>query len=286
VSRRGGIVRPSKRPPGWLPPGPEPAGPGDREDLWPAEGEDLCHLTGSWRIFQRTGGHRYSLDDTSTAWYALRAAKGRDINRHLDLGCGIGSVLLMVVWGLDPETVSVGIEAQELSHGLAERSIAYNGVDHRVRALNGDIREASMLPDDARFDLVTGSPPYIPIGDGVMSDKEQCAPARFELRGGIEDYCLAAARWMAPDGLFVFCHAAPQRQRCLDAARAAGMTVVRFQEVVPRAGRNPLLTLFVARFTGDGDPEPLEDAPLVVRDVDGARTPDYLSLRNDMGMPP
>ncbi len=286
MSRRGGIVRPSKRPPGWEPPGPEPAGPGDREDLWPAEGEDLCHLTGSWRIFQRTGGHRYSLDDTSTAWYALRAAKGREVRRHLDLGCGIGSVLLMVVWGLDADNESVGIEAQELSHGLAQRSIAYNGVDHRVRALNGDIRNPEMLPAAGKFDLVTGSPPYIPIGDGVMSDKEQCAPARFELRGGIEDYCEAAARWMAPDGLFVFCHAAPQRDRCLDAARAAGLVVTRFKEVIPREGRSPLLTLFVARFAGADDPEPVAEDPLVVRDAAGARAPGYLELRNDMGMPP
>ncbi|MEO1267741.1 MAG: SAM-dependent methyltransferase, partial [Myxococcota bacterium] len=58
----GGIVRASKRPEGWLPPGPTPAGPGDRHDLWPAKGEDLCFLTGSWRIFQRLKGHRYSLD--------------------------------------------------------------------------------------------------------------------------------------------------------------------------------------------------------------------------------
>lgn len=263
-----------------------PAGPGDREDLWPAEGEDLCHLTGAWRIFQRTGGHRYSLDDTATAWYALRAAKGREIRRHLDLGCGIGSVLLMVVWGLDPEVESRGIEAQELSHGLAERSIAYNGVDHRVQALRGDLRDASMLPAEPKFDLVTGSPPYIPIGDGVMSEKEQCAPARFELRGGIEDYCQAAARWMAADGQFIVCHAAPQRQRVIDAGAAAGLTVTRFKEVVPRAGRSPLLTLFAMRFAAEGDGPPVEEPSLVVRDEAGTRTADYTQLRNDMGMPP
>ena len=192
----------------------------------------------------------------------------------------------MVVWGLDPQTQSVGIEAQTLSHGLAVRSIAYNGVEHRVRALHGDLRDASLLHPDAVFDLVTGSPPYIPIGDGVMSDKEQCAPARFELRGGIEDYCLAAARWMAPGGRFVFCHAAPQRARCFDAAAAAGLSVTRYMEVVPREGRSPLLTLFAARVSAAGDGPPEAEPPLVVRDADGGRTPGYLQLRDDMGMPP
>jgi hypothetical protein len=30
----------------------------------------------------------------------------------------------------------------------------------------------------------------------------------------------------------------------------------------------------------------IEAAPLVVRDADGARTPAYLQIREDMGMPP
>jgi tRNA1(Val) A37 N6-methylase TrmN6 len=192
----------------------------------------------------------------------------------------------MVVWGLPPETRSTGVEAQALSHGLACRSIEYNGVGGRVRAIHGDIREPSVLPGGARFDLVTGSPPYIPVGSGVMSEKEQCAAARFELRGGIEEYCEAAARWMAPGGQFVVCHAAPQRPRVMAAAAGAGLAVTRFREVVPREGRDPLLTVYVARFAQEVVDPPHQESELVVRDLAGARTTEYLALRKDMGMPP
>ena len=27
------------------------------------QGEELCYLSGDWRIFQRVGGHRYSTED-------------------------------------------------------------------------------------------------------------------------------------------------------------------------------------------------------------------------------
>jgi hypothetical protein len=72
-----------------------------------------------------------------TALVALQEATSAGTSRqppahHLDLGCGIGSVLLMVAWGL-PGVASCGVEAQEVSLGLARRSILYNGVADRVQ---------------------------------------------------------------------------------------------------------------------------------------------------------
>src|SRR3990170_4343828 len=92
-----GVVRAARRPAGWRAPGPAPAGPGARPDLHPGPGEDLCFLTGDWRIFQRVGGHRWSLDDLVTA-HAAAAAVAAPPARALDLGCGVGSVLMMVAW--------------------------------------------------------------------------------------------------------------------------------------------------------------------------------------------
>ena len=100
---------------------------------------------------------------------------------------------MMVAWGL-PDVKMVGVEAQALSYGLARRSLAYNGVTSRVEVRHGDLREADMVPEGSVFDLVTGTPPYIPLGHGSVSKKEQCGPCRFEYRGGVEDYCDAAKR--------------------------------------------------------------------------------------------
>ena len=281
-------MRPARRPAGWQAPGPPPAGPGTRADLWPGPGEDLCYLTGDWRIFQRTRGHRWSLDDLVTAWYALEAVRGRPVRRHVDLGCGIGSVLMMIAWAL-PEVRSTGIEAQDVSVGLARRSLAYNGVTDRAGVRHGDLRQVAPGLDAASCDLVTGTPPYFPPGHGTVSDHIQCGPCRHEARGGIEDYCAAAAHLLAPGGRFVTCHAARQSPRVDAAAAGAGLVVLRRRDVFGRAGRPALLAVHVLARADEADDDGGSyeiEPPLVVRDRSGARTAGFVEIRQAMGLPP
>src|SRR5215475_4159434 len=81
-----GIVRRARRPAGWRAPGPRPATPDDRPDLWPRMGEDLCHLAGDWRILQLVRGHRWSLDDLVTAWFGAELLRETPPGRFADLG--------------------------------------------------------------------------------------------------------------------------------------------------------------------------------------------------------
>ena len=280
-----GVVREARRPLGWRPPGSLPVGPGDRDDLWPAAGEDLCYLSGEWRIFQRVDGHRWSLDDLATAWFAAQHAPAA-VRRALDLGCGIASVLMMVAWTF-PGAEVVGIEAQALSVGLARRSLAYNGIDGRCRVLHGDLRDPALPGDGPIFDLITGTPPYIPPGAGTPSTKVQRGPCCFETRGGVEAYCAAAARSLAPGGRFIACEGANPPERTFAAARAAGLEIRAWREVIPRAGKPPLFALY-AMGAADDDPSPPPPAgpPLVVRGRDGERTPECAAMRAAMGLPP
>src|SRR5213078_2755580 len=94
-----------------------------------------------------------------------------------------------------------------------------NGAEGRVELRHGDLRDPEMLPEGATFDLVTGTPPYFPIGTGVESTLVQKAPCRFEHRGGVEDYTAAAARALAPRGRFALCAAYGQQER-IEAAAA------------------------------------------------------------------
>lgn len=270
-------MRAARRPPGWAAPGPPPAAGEPRAELWPAAGEDLCWLAGDWRILQRVDGHRWSLDDLVTAWLAARESAAPE--RILDLGCGIGTVLLFVAWRF-PRARVTGIEAQDVSVELARRSLAWNGVEDRCRVVHADFREA---PLDEKFELVTGTPPYFPGGSGLESDRVQRAPCRFEHRGGIEAYCDAAARRLAPGGLFVACEATSQAARVDGAAASAGLAVERRLDVIPRAGKPPLLSVFTFRAAPRAT---LVDPPLIVRDAHGRWTDAFRALRADMGMPP
>ncbi|MES1204385.1 MAG: methyltransferase domain-containing protein [Pseudomonadota bacterium] len=305
TSPRGGLVRGTRRPPGWQPPGPPPFPPDERSELWPDTDEDLCWLAGDWRLLQRREGHRFSLDDLVTAHFAARTATttalpaaapatttttttttadGPGPARILDLGCGIGTVLLLMAWRF-PASRVWGIEAQTVSAALARRSIAWNGAGARCAVASGDLRDATLLEEEPPFELVTGTPPYFPRGTGVESDQIQQGPCRFEHRGGIEDYAAAAARRLIPGAPFVACAAGTQTDRVLAAAAAAGLAVDRLREVIPRAGKAPLVLLFSMRHRANA-PAMVVEPPLIVRDTAGRRTDEFVALRAEMGMPP
>jgi hypothetical protein len=146
-----------------------PSGPlahGDVDDpaFQPRRGETLCSLSGHYMIYQYTKGHRFTTDDVCTAYFAYNEMKEAIIgNRaqnikqnltqnldnntsglspspsssqsssHLDLGCGLGSVLLMLKWKFgDSIKQSIGVEAQGANLDLARRSITYNGLEVRT----------------------------------------------------------------------------------------------------------------------------------------------------------
>src|SRR5262245_41566407 len=101
--------------------------------------DETCDaLTADWRVIQRRRGHRYSIDDVAVAWLATTMRPGA--RRALDLGCGIGSVLLMVAWKL-PHARLVGVEVEELSIDLARRNMGLNGCSDRVDLVHGDLRD-------------------------------------------------------------------------------------------------------------------------------------------------
>ena len=242
------------------------------------DGEDLCLLAGDWRILQKRRGHRWSLDDLVTAAFAAEVSGPAAPARILDLGCGIGAVLLLLAWR-HPEARLTGVEAQAGSLALARRSIEWNGCGARCETRLGDMRDDTVVAESA-FDLVTGTPPYLPLGTATVPRRAEQPGCHLELRGGIEDYCAAAARALAPSGRFVVCHS--DRARVERAAEAAGLALGRARDVVPRRGKAPLFAVYEL---GRGDLARHELAPLVVRDQSGEWSAEFRALRRSMGMP-
>lgn len=235
-------------------------------------------ITADYRILQRRRGHRYSLDDLATAWEAVCLKPTAE--RYLDLGCGIGSVLLMVSWKL-AEARAFGIEALALSADLARRSIAINGIGDRVSVIDGDLRDVVRSWSGGRCQLVTGTPPYLPKTDALASPDPQRAAARIELRGGVEDYLAAAAAVVSPDGRVVVCADARKPERVIAGAEDAGLVPLRRRDIVPRLSAPPLLSVWVLAPSGNG---PLEHLTLLVRGADGEQTPAARAMRRCFGL--
>ncbi|HTU60037.1 MAG TPA: methyltransferase [Polyangiales bacterium] len=265
-------------------------------------------LTDRVRVLQRRSGHRYSVDDVATAWLALRAMP--DARSCLDLGCGIGSVLLMVADRV-PRARAVGVEAQAGSYALAERNIERNRLGRRVSVQYGDLRDPALLDrilqaeaafgHEGGFDLVTGTPPYKPLGTATASPDPQRAHARIELRGGVEAYLAAAARVLAPEGVFVMCAQQEQAERVTSGACAVDLLPIYRVDVIPmreRKGRLFSVYAFVRASCPDAGASvierlraqplsaagPVEPEVVVLREEDGARTEAARALREYFGL--
>ena len=235
-------------------------------------------ITADFRIYQRRKGHRYSLDDLATAHQAVNAAP--EAKRVCDMGCGIGSVLLMLAWKLDGARVW-GIEALDVSAGLARKSVDFNGIQQRVEIIDGDLREVTASWPHGPCDLVTGTPPYLPEGTALASPDPQRAAARIELRGGVEDYIASGARLLAERGALVLCADGRKPERVLAGADAAGLHAQIRRDIWPHVGaEHPLFAVW----TLTRHPGPLARTELIVRGEDGEQTEEARGLRATFGL--
>jgi tRNA1Val (adenine37-N6)-methyltransferase len=235
-------------------------------------------LTRDVTIVQRLKGHRFSSDDMITAFVAVRRAP--HATRVLDLGCGIGSVLLHVAWSL-PDSTLVGIEAQEISFALLAENVRRNQMNDRITIHHGDLRDRSARLGGP-FELVTGTPPYFPPATALDAMDAQRAYARIEYRGGIDAYVIAGAAALAPGGSLVLCGDARTEERLEAAAREVGLRVVARTSIVASAPKPPLFAVW----TLSRGHEDFVASELVLRDAEGRSTDDAAMLRDFSGFEP
>lgn len=250
--------------------------PWQEPEGWPEDAE-RNRLIGDWYLYQRRGGHRTSTDDVLTAWFAAERCCS-PVARYLDLGCGIGSVLLMTAHRLRPQH-SQGVEAQPQSFAMATRGVSElpEGAP-TIDVAHSDFRQ--FVPE-APFDLITGSPPYFPLGTGVLPDDSQRRACRFEARGGVEAYCATAARCLAPGGRVYLVFQTVGDQRVSDAASDAGLHITARVDATMKVERmDPFLSVYeFAR-----QEAPLESYSLTIRSSDGALHPSYRAARRTLGV--
>ena len=270
---------------GWTRPGIRPPGGLEAE-----EGETQDHLCGHFRIFQYAKGHRFSGDDILVAWFGTtRCPQPR---RIADLGSGIGSVGMAAAWRC-PGAVVHTVEAQAISARLARKSAAYNGLLERFAIHEGDLRDPGLFPGQEPFDLVFGSPPYWPMGTRVEASHPQAVPARLEVRGHIGDYARAAARILAPGGVFACVFPLDQADRAERAYADAGLLILQRQDVLFKEGEPYGLALYAGSRRADlpeGFQEaaalPAQPPAITIRRRDGRVHPSIAMVRLVMGFPP
>jgi tRNA1Val (adenine37-N6)-methyltransferase len=235
-------------------------------------------LSGDFIIYQPVQGQRYSTDDMLVAWLAVRELREypENIQSFLELGCGLCAVSMIVLWCC-PELSGIGIEVSGERLECARRSLAANHLEQRFKLINADVRSLSLKK---RFSFITSSPPYYEFREGPVSPDPDRARVRFETKGCIEDYFQAATAHAASQARFITVYPTRFKERVVSAARANGFFILRSIDIIPRAGKPALFTLFTCV---NEKPASLHVEELAVRGPDQLFTPEFRTVRRMLG---
>jgi tRNA1(Val) A37 N6-methylase TrmN6 len=145
--------------------------------------QDLIYvLNKRVQLLQTAKGFRTSIDSVLLA-AACRAEMGEKI---LDLGCGVGSAGLCVLFRVSDIALS-GVEIQAESVELARQNAALNGMTERCVFEQTDIRDFK----GRNFHHVICNPPFLEAGTHMVSPSESLAIAK-----GQKDSALSLKHWI------------------------------------------------------------------------------------------
>lgn len=205
--------------------------------LKPQERLDELHRNG-YVIIQNPGRFCFGMDAVLLSGFAS-AKKGE---RALDLGTGTGIIPILLEAKTDGEHFT-GLEIQEESADMAARSVALNGLAHKITIVTGDIKDASKRFGASSFDVITTNPPYMIGEHGISSANPAMAIARHETLCTLDDVLLESAKQLKPKGRFYMVHRPFRLAEILYKMVSAGIEPKRMRLVHPFLDREPNMVL-------------------------------------------
>lgn len=198
-------------------------------------------------LLQDDGQFKLGLDAVLLARFSAPRAG----MRVCELGCGAGALILLLL-SVQRELLIDGVEIQPAAAQLALRSVKRNGLEDRVRIIQGDfLRELAGLTP-GKYDMVTANPPYMPANAGKHARLSALSQARMEISCTLTDVCAAASRLLRPGGLFEVVYPPARLAELMRALPAYGLSPRRMRMVHPRTDRPASLVLLEARRGGRG----------------------------------
>ncbi len=200
---------------------------------------------GGLRLMQAAKGYRFSLDPILLAHFA-------DIREHdsvVDLGSGSG-ILPLLLARLSAAPKLLGIELQPQLAERAERNVTLNGLQERVKIVQGDLRRIRQLIPPAQTDLVVTNPPYRKTETGRIAPDNERAAARHELAGGLDDFVAAAAWLLKNAGRFAIIFLAERLPELLSLMATRGIEPKRLRMIHPRQQEAAKMVLVEGRKAG------------------------------------
>lgn len=166
---------------------------------------------GRLRLLQPEKGYRFGSD----AMLLAGAATARPGQSVLELGCGVGTVLIAAAMRLT-DVLFTGIEREAAYATLAQQNVALNDMAARINIVQGDLHDKELFHRLSTFDHVISNPPYYDPGYQTVAPVSLRAVARHDGEGGIAEWLQAANRFLKPKGSITLIYPAQRLAEVLD----------------------------------------------------------------------
>lgn len=158
-------------------------------------------LQNGYYIYQPADGFRFGVDAVLLSEFT-RIKPGENV---LDMGTGTGIIPILLAAKTKGRHFT-GLEIQEFSAAVARESVLLNKLEERIDIVNGDIKEASKLFGNERFNVIVSNPPYMMADHGLRNDADEKYIARHEALCTFDDIAREASRVLISKGRFYLIH--------------------------------------------------------------------------------
>lgn len=219
------------------------------------------------RLIQNPQQFCFGMDAVLLSEFA-KAGAGDQV---LDLGTGTGIIPILMSAKTQARHLT-GLEIQEESADMAQRSVRLNGLEERIEIVCGDIREASRIFGASVYDAVTCNPPYMIGRHGLQNPDGQKAIARHEILCTFDDVARETAKVLKPGGKFYLVHRPFRLAEIISTLVSYKLEPKRLQLVYPFVDKEPNMMLLEA--SRGGNSRMTVEKPLIIYKEPGVYTPE------------
>ena len=234
--------------------------------------ERLTKVNERITLIEKVKGQSFGTDAFLLSAYASCARHGMAAV-DLGSGCGICS-LLLADYNKADHVYAVEIQSELAS--TAERNVKFNNLEDKVSVICTDLRLIGKKSFQHPIDVVIANPPYFVKGSGKTCPDPSRNASRFELNGGLADFCSTASEIMSPGAKF-FCVIRPERlSEFVSSLRSSALELRKMTMVCHTASSAPSVLLCCAERSHSTVVKITR--PLILSDSDGKRSADAAAI--------